>query len=1035
MADNKTIVSRIQHRRGLKQDLPQPLRPGEIGLAVDSRQVYIGGDPTNPNSVDFDGVSYFEASASAKDHVISIANNNILAFQVPFVKYKKGEFNGINKNVQWLPTEARSTTSSGKAGHYYSSSLYPIFSPTITNILNYEVKTLSSGSTTVYVKPDPNASTHSDSLGNIRVGDIVFNGDIVTPTDGNVFVTGVSSDPTGGYIVTMSTQQSLSADSNISFRPVSIKNYNTGEAFKNDEVIVRKNGIKLIPEANNTLSAPSAVADFVLDGSRIVPNEAHYLTLRTPPSTTDEVSVSYYSNANVIQSFTGINGNIAVDSSVKSFYNAYDIPSYRQIPTENVRLSEDSGLGYVAFDTKHITSVADGANVSSTQSLSMGNLMISRNDLNYATSSVVVDDTYTNPVITINLTLTSQNDFSPVGDGGVYRYNRAYLKDTNVNSYLNNRLLEVAVSDGSSAAINVSIPTPEFVISRGVSVALKSGSSYGTSSEITVTPTNGDVDGLTAGDYVRFVTLNNDTDHALQDTILKVTHVNATTNSFNVSQTVGNLHSGNSAVNFQSGDAGNHSGNLAIINHGDAEAKADTHLQLYSPAHTLPSGVTEITITRQDRGGSVEPLRDGSDATSEDYPISDITDNTFFVDLTGIDNMATAGGLDEVSGAFMANLAASYSTVTVSPILAIDLRNNTSIASAITTVNQRKVSIPAVDASNDVTIFPELNWLPQDDESLNAVYVQQRSAFSSLDAGGLEFTLHEDTVNTTLSVLGLTAGSYTRDNSSVRAKLEKWMNSLINSRDVQLFTNVFTGGTPYATFNYTDSNPKSLYNGKSNIPNDLGRYNLEIDQTYGEVFFASRTEASHFNYLTNNLYAESSFDRASDDKDGSRGIINLKNNLEIQTREAAAFGEKIESYESLEQATILLSHNENTTVLSFETSVYNTFVLDYTLVEQSGSVNKYLRTGTMHISARPDFTSDPTNAVILSDRFSSTWEVTHSDPIVEPKFEATMSGSSAIVKMDLQYSDPANPGSGTVVHSIGSNLKMKYVVRRWSSTA
>ena len=143
-------------------------------------------------------------------------------------------------------------------------------------------------------------------------------------------MTGVSSNPTGGYIVTMSTQQSLSANSNISFRPVSIKNYNTGEAFKNDEVIVRKNGIKLIPEANNTLSAPSAVADFVLDGSRIVPNEAHYLTLRTPPSTTDEVTVSYYSNANVIQSFTGINGNIAVDPSVKSF-TMLTIYFYRQI--------------------------------------------------------------------------------------------------------------------------------------------------------------------------------------------------------------------------------------------------------------------------------------------------------------------------------------------------------------------------------------------------------------------------------------------------------------------------------------------------------------------------------------------------------------------------------------------------------------------------------------------------------------------------------------------------------------------------------
>ena len=86
MAENdKTIVSRIQHRRGLKQDLPQPLRPGELGLATDSRQVYMGGDPDNPLSAPYNAVSYFENTLGASDHVVSIANNQIIAFTVPFI--------------------------------------------------------------------------------------------------------------------------------------------------------------------------------------------------------------------------------------------------------------------------------------------------------------------------------------------------------------------------------------------------------------------------------------------------------------------------------------------------------------------------------------------------------------------------------------------------------------------------------------------------------------------------------------------------------------------------------------------------------------------------------------------------------------------------------------------------------------------------------------------------------------------------------------------------------------------------------------
>ena len=56
-SNNTVVVSRIQNRRGLKQDLPQPLRSGEIGLSTDSRQVFIGGDELNST---FNKVLIFE---------------------------------------------------------------------------------------------------------------------------------------------------------------------------------------------------------------------------------------------------------------------------------------------------------------------------------------------------------------------------------------------------------------------------------------------------------------------------------------------------------------------------------------------------------------------------------------------------------------------------------------------------------------------------------------------------------------------------------------------------------------------------------------------------------------------------------------------------------------------------------------------------------------------------------------------------------------------------------------------------------------
>jgi len=42
---NSIVISRIQHRRGRRENLPQPLRIGEIALTSDTSQVWIGTDP------------------------------------------------------------------------------------------------------------------------------------------------------------------------------------------------------------------------------------------------------------------------------------------------------------------------------------------------------------------------------------------------------------------------------------------------------------------------------------------------------------------------------------------------------------------------------------------------------------------------------------------------------------------------------------------------------------------------------------------------------------------------------------------------------------------------------------------------------------------------------------------------------------------------------------------------------------------------------------------------------------------------------
>ena len=98
-SNNAVIISRIQNRRGLKQDLPKPLRSGEIGFATDTRQVYIGGDTELLVNSGFNKVAVFEKTPSSINYTRNIANLQMIKFTVPGKFYDKGNatWNGITK--------------------------------------------------------------------------------------------------------------------------------------------------------------------------------------------------------------------------------------------------------------------------------------------------------------------------------------------------------------------------------------------------------------------------------------------------------------------------------------------------------------------------------------------------------------------------------------------------------------------------------------------------------------------------------------------------------------------------------------------------------------------------------------------------------------------------------------------------------------------------------------------------------------------------------------------------------------------------
>ena len=1065
--NDKTIVSRIQHRRGLKQDLPQPLRPGELGLATDSRQLYIGGDPTNPATADYHSVSYYENTLSAKDHVASIANNNIIAFNVPCIRYVEGEFDGTNKVKSWQPTDARSLLAPGTVDEpsptAFSDSTYPVFSPVSTASVS---STLSSTKAAGSFEMAISLVSGTDTTGNIRVHDEI----IISGYSGTRPKVNTVSHISGASYYTITIDQSIdeiASGTAVEFIPNHQKNIFTEQAFHSKDVTVVKKSIVQTGESNSITYTPSANVDFAIDGSNIASTGYHELALRTAPTVYDSIALTYYSNANVIASIEGVEsgshkGNISPYVPMPSFYQnttlwaSGKLPSYKHFKKENIQISKSTGVGYVGMDLIHIASTADGANITATTGLTLGNLYIAREDEQFDLTSVVSSNGGETYVVTFNAS-SEADKFQTEAAAGVYKYDSMmFVGQTGYDDEYLHRA-KFAVSGVGSSTVTIAMPALPYTVSRSASANVEIDPVYPGNGFTNLSPTTCVVriydstlkaDEVKANDYVRIIdNLGDAASCELHDKLFKVVSTDVGSH-FSIRIDEDDMLTANSNVSGFTANIA--SGGIKYVNHGSVEADVDDTIQVISEGHGIGIGTSNVHI----RGATtLFPL--GSPVTAYDIKsvASDITEDTFYVEnyphnmplpAILITEFGTGGSYATGIGVMpQSELTFSSTAFKAVPVLGINLSANTTVESAIVTVNKNLVEI----AGSNVQIYPQLNWIPQDDEVKNAVYISQRPAYSSVSSGGLEFTLFEDKTAETLSVLGLDAKLYDRANNTVKAKFETWLNSTVNSRDVNLFSNVFPGDNDGATPIPESTTYATLSNKSTNIKTP---YSLLIDNTFNEITFGSREESGIFNNIVNRIYGTSLYDKLLDTNKGSRGLVNLKNNIEISTKEISTFGNKVISFESMEQVILIPGDNgipgtgavtpvilnAAKLVASFDADkIYNVFKVNYSISEIAGAAaNKYIRTGVWTIAGRKDFT-DVANAIVFNDSFSSHSEITtHTNNLVEPKFRAQMD-SAGLIKVFLVNDQLEIETNTNITHNLGVQLKVKYIQDRWSATS
>jgi len=864
-ANLKVIISRIQQRRGLKQDLPQPLRPGEIGFATDSRQIYIGADTSDPVSNNYNKTVVFETTQNAQDSTIALANSQILKFEVPHIRFPKGSntFDGVSKSVSW-----KANTSS-----------------------TYTIST----------------------------------GDSITRETFGSEITGNAN---------------------------SIINQNiSNQKFQSNDITVIIDGVTQIGDNDGTNANVNAAFDYnFVSGNAL--NDSHTLYMRTAPTNSQDVSITYYGNAQVIHLLTA-NGIVTNGSSTQGFYTAKGIEDWQKLNHEYILVNNETGTGWLGLDTKHLDVVAGlgSGSVSNVSLISAGGVIGVKNPLDQALfggSATYNASTYTGTVAS-----ATSNATTITFDTGSTVLNLSGTKTSGTNSFiwvegtsassntaigwLNQKLLPIS-SANASTTFTVDVPANAFVTGQTVNNVTISGSDL----VVDITGLSGSV---VDGDTVSF---NGDAEIGTGT----YTVANASSTSFTVTDP---------------GLSANITAGVTFIN-----LKTNTgEVQLYSQNHGFANGDV-ITVSGSD---------DTAEINNTTFTISDSQTNTFVIQATSniTPNIAGTSVLGNVSPEIPSSITTSDNMV-VSPGRYISLSGETTLNGAIQKVNADGdwIKMSLIPDSTDKT------YVRSSDQKEYLLFNDPADGISSW--GNIGINLNTSTNN-----------KYLKQNTTVKAKLEEWLESLFNEASDRhnILSNVFVN-SPF-------------------VSTQFGTYDLDVNSTTGEIDFDGHEESGNFSEIVNKLY----FDKSDSN---IKGLATIKTNIELLTTEAQeARSSTIEYSEPNELLLDTSSPNTEIVVSSLGTdsSIIDTMMIDYVLDARMSSGDFYNKVGTLQYVANP--LADGGNGSVVINDIGTEFADTGVDINDGIKFTGSISSGTVSISSNISLSPTP------------SNVTMKYITRRWKS--
>lgn len=379
----KIVISRIQNRRGLKADLPSPLRPGEIGLATDSNEVYIGLDPDYDTTGLKHNVATVNNVLSGVTYANNFINNNFIRFTLPSKKLGSSEFDGV--------TDSFTFDCNDSAGHLYAG---PVFRTEITNSTN----------TTIIQNQTTNAGfTATDVI-------VMKNGELLTGSSAtnkqnlssNEYRIESSTNQTGvqkiefGQTPASSDTITLNFYGNVAVRHLLESTSNIGASGKKgfyEEYSV---------PTHRQISSDQVVFDSVNSTGWIALNSNIHLSpfkestanivLGSPLGVTDIIDVRETANASNFSniSLNGLSTVTAIINAVNSantFIKAYEVPNN----SNKIYLSSDTGLD-LTFDSIPANLQMSGGTVTKADNSIKGQLEKYLDDLVGANTVNIVND-------------------------------------------------------------------------------------------------------------------------------------------------------------------------------------------------------------------------------------------------------------------------------------------------------------------------------------------------------------------------------------------------------------------------------------------------------------------------------------------------------------------------------------------------------------------------------------------------------------------------------------------------------------------